>query len=123
MKWKSLSSTKHCGQVDAYSGVFNHLALVPEPQTVGRYQDAHALGAAGSVGGDVVFYTRMARYVEALTDPSYCASGDAIKAVLSTTGIICAASSESFGECRLRRARKRSPKLCDDEMHPLDTSA
>src|SRR5438105_6717650 len=31
-----------------------------------------AFGAAGSVGGEVVFNTAMAGYVEALTDPSYC---------------------------------------------------
>src|SRR6266576_6880804 len=30
-----------------------------------------AFGAAGSVGGEVVFNTGMAGYVEALTDPSY----------------------------------------------------
>jgi carbamoyl-phosphate synthase small subunit len=32
---------------------------------------ARAFGAAGSVGGEVVFNTAMAGYVEALTDPSY----------------------------------------------------
>jgi hypothetical protein len=30
-----------------------------------------AFGAAGSVGGEVVFNTAMTGYVEALTDPSY----------------------------------------------------
>jgi carbamoyl-phosphate synthase small subunit len=30
-----------------------------------------AFGATGSVGGEVVFNTAMAGYVEALTDPSY----------------------------------------------------
>ena len=45
-----------------------------------------AFGAAGSVGGEVVFNTGVAGYVDALTDPSYRASGDAINAVLFAAG-------------------------------------
>src|SRR5262249_1930727 len=37
----------------------------------GTEMSGHAFGAAGSVGGEVVFNTGMAGYVEALTDPSY----------------------------------------------------
>src|SRR4249920_3607614 len=38
----------------------------------GTEMSGRAFGAAGSVGGEVVFNTAMAGYVEALTDPSYC---------------------------------------------------
>src|SRR4029077_16908742 len=37
----------------------------------GTEMSGRAFGAAGSVGGEVVFNTAMAGYVEALTDPSY----------------------------------------------------
>src|SRR6516164_4166677 len=37
----------------------------------GTEMSGRAFGAAGSVGGEVVFNTGMAGYVEALTDPSY----------------------------------------------------
>ena len=37
----------------------------------GTEMPGRAFGAAGSVGGEVVFNTAMAGYVEALTDPSY----------------------------------------------------
>src|ERR1700731_4894649 len=37
----------------------------------GTEMSGYAFGAAGSVGGEVVFATGMAGYVEALTDPSY----------------------------------------------------
>src|SRR5260370_21255858 len=42
------------------------LLLEDGPEMCGR-----AFGAAGSVGGEVVFNTGMTGYVEALTDPSY----------------------------------------------------
>jgi carbamoyl-phosphate synthase small subunit len=38
----------------------------------GTEMSGRAFGAAGSVGGEVVFNTGMTGYVEALTDPSYC---------------------------------------------------
>src|SRR4029077_3419065 len=37
----------------------------------GTEMSGRAFGAAGSVGGEVVFNTAMTGYVEALTDPSY----------------------------------------------------
>src|SRR5258707_7349505 len=37
----------------------------------GTEMSGRAFGAAGSVGGEVVFNTGMTGYVEALTDPSY----------------------------------------------------
>src|ERR1700758_1194482 len=37
----------------------------------GTEMSGRAFGAAGSVGGEVVFNTAMAGYVEAFTDPSY----------------------------------------------------
>ena len=37
----------------------------------GTEMPGRAFGAAGSVGGEVVFNTAMTGYVEALTDPSY----------------------------------------------------
>ena len=37
----------------------------------GTEMSGRAFGAAGSVGGEVVFNTAMSGYVEALTDPSY----------------------------------------------------
>src|ERR1700730_6951741 len=37
----------------------------------GTEMSAYAFGAAGSVGGEVVFNTGMSGYVETLTDPSY----------------------------------------------------
>src|ERR1700724_2673558 len=37
----------------------------------GTEMSGYAFGAAGSVGGEVVFNTGMTGYVEALTDPSY----------------------------------------------------
>ena len=37
----------------------------------GTEMSGPGFGAAGSVGGEVVFNTGMAGYVEALTDPSY----------------------------------------------------
>src|SRR3954464_10733329 len=37
----------------------------------GTEMSGYAFGAAGSVGGEVVFNTGMTGYVESLTDPSY----------------------------------------------------
>ena len=37
----------------------------------GTILDGHAYGAAQDVGGEVVFNTGMAGYIESLTDPSY----------------------------------------------------
>ena len=37
----------------------------------GTEMSGRAFGAAGAVGGEVVFNTGMTGYVEALTDPSY----------------------------------------------------